>query len=145
MSSTSIKEHIQKYGWRFQYVFDAEGEKEDFAYTIGLEESFGHPEIMIFGLERDTMHSLLQEVVNAVRGGSVFKPGQRYAEILSGDYDVMFKPLKGSAYPEYAGMATDYYERPFQIYVMLWPDKNNVLPTESGCQLTVQDEALKIV
>lgn len=145
MSSASIKEHIQKYGWRFQYVFDAEGEKENFAYTIGLEESFGHPEIMIFGLKRETMHSLLQEVADAVRGGSAFKPDQRYSEILSGDYQVMFKPLKDSAYPEYAGIATDYYERPFRIYVMLWPDKNNVLPTESGCQLTVQDEALKIV
>lgn len=145
MSSASIKEHIQKHGWRFQYVFDAEGKKEDFAYTIGLEESFDHPEVMIFGLERGTMHALLQEVVDAIRGGADFKPGQRYAEILSGDYEVMFKQLNDGAYPEYAGMATDYYERPFRIYVMLWPDKNNILPTEPGCRLTVQDEALKIV
>lgn len=145
MSSASIKEHILKYGWRFQHVFDAEGKKESFAYTIGLEESFGHPEIMIFGLERSTMHSMLQEVVDTVRGGAAFQPDRRYPEILSGEYEVMFKPLKDRAYPDYAGMAMDYYGHSFRMYVMLWPDKNNVLPSEPGCQLTVQDEALEIV
>lgn len=145
MSGTSIKEHICQHGWRFQYVFDSEGIKESFAYSIGFEESFSHPEVMVFGLERETMRSLLQEVVDVVKAGGVFLPGQRYADILSGDYEIIFKPLKGEYYPDYAGTACDYYERTFRMYVMLWPDRNNVLPTEPGCQLTVQDEALKIV
>lgn len=145
MSGTSVKEHIQQYGWRFQYVFDSEGLKESFAYTIGFEESFSHPEVMIFGLERETMHSLLQEVAGALKSGGAFLPGQRYGGILSGDFEVVFKPLKDQCYPVYAGIACDYYEHGFRMYVMLWPDSNNVLPTEPGCQLTVQDEALEIV
>lgn len=145
MKETSIKNHIQEYGWRFQYVFDAEGLKESFAYTIGFEESFDHPEIMVFGLDREIMHSLLQEVAVAVKGGAKFQPDQRYTDILSGDFEVIFKPLKSEFYSEYAGVASDYYEDAVRMYVMFWPDKNNVLPTEPGCQLTVQDEALNIV
>lgn len=145
MTESTIKEHIQRYGWRFQYVFDADGVKEDFAYTIGLDESFNHPEVMIFGLKRETMHALLQEIAEAVKGGKAFQPGERYADIVSHGYEVMFKPLKKEFLPEYAGIASDYYNREFRMYVMLWPDKRNILPTEPNCQLTVQDEALKIV
>ena len=44
MSST------KEYGWEGVYVFDANDEKQPFIYSIGLEETYDHPEIMIFGL-----------------------------------------------------------------------------------------------
>jgi len=145
MSQNSIKENIQKHGWQFQFVFDANGEKEDFAYSIGLEESFDHPEIMIFGLERDTMHSILSDIVSDIRDGTKFKEGVRNGNVLSGEFEVLFKCVKDELLPEYAGIATQYYNRPIRLMVMFWPDKSNILPTEAGCALTVQNEALQIV
>lgn len=58
----SLKDNIDKYGWQFQFVFDENGMKHDFAYSIGFEESFNHHEVMIFGLNRQTMHALMSEV-----------------------------------------------------------------------------------
>ena len=145
MSEDSIKYHIQKYGWRLQYVFDADGVKESFAYTIGFEETLKHLEIMIFGLGRETMHLLLQAIAEDIREGQYFKPGQRYSGILNGGFDVLFKPLKNNFFREYAGAACDYYNRKFRMYVMFWPDRHNILPIEPGCQVKVQDEALGIV
>ena len=141
----SIEENIKKYGWQYQYVFDETGEKQDFSYTIGLEESFSHPEIMIFGLKREQMHQILTDLVNDIKEGRVFKPNEKTSDIVAGDYEVIFKPLKEEYLPEYAGIAVDYYKKPFRVYVMLWPDKNNILPTEPDCEVTVQDEALQIV
>ncbi|MCG7981357.1 MAG: DUF4262 domain-containing protein [Candidatus Thiodiazotropha lotti] len=141
----SIEENIAKYGWQFQYVFDETGENQDFSYTIGLEESYSHPEIMIFGLKREQMHAILTDVVNDIKVGRVFKPNEKTRGVLAGDYEVLFRPLREDCIQEYAGIAERYYKRPFRVYIMLWPDKNNILPTEPDCKLTVQNEAMQIV
>jgi hypothetical protein len=141
----NIEENIKKHGWQFQYVFDEKGQKEDFGYSIGFEESYKHPEIMIFGLKRETMHALLSDLASDIKAGRVFEPNNKIGNIVDNDYEVIFKPLKESMYQEYAGTAERYYQKPFRVYVMFWPDKNNVLPTEIDCKLTVQNEALKIV
>jgi len=136
-----LKNNIEQHGWQCQYVFD----KNEFSYSIGFEESFNHPEIMIFGLNKDTMHALLSDIADEIKQGRVFEPNTKTGDILSGDYEVIFKPLKADMYSEYAGIATRYYNKPFRVLVMFWPDKNNVLPTEPNCELTVQNEALQIV
>ena len=41
--------------------------------------------------------------------------------------------------------ALDYYDREIPIWVLFWPDKNNVLPLENDCELTVQAEAVSVV
>lgn len=69
----SIEENIKKHGWQYQFVFDA-GKNPDFSYTIGLEESFSHPEIMIFGLKRDQMHSVLSDLVIDIKRRSSIYP-----------------------------------------------------------------------
>lgn len=100
---------------------------------------------MIFGLERETMHSILSDIANDIKNGRAFKPNVRTAGIVSDEYEVIFKLIKESLLSEYAGIAERYYKKPFRLYVMFWPDKNNILPTEPGCELTVQNEALQIV
>ncbi len=141
----SIEENIKKHGWQYQFVFDDKGEKTDFSYTIGLEESFSHPEIMIFGLKREQMHAILSDLVDDIKEGRVFNPNEKTGDVVAGDFEAIFKPLKEEFFSEYAGIAKQYYKRPFRVFVMLWPDRNNILPTEPGCELTVQNEALQIV
>lgn len=145
MDNEKVKENIDKYGWQYQFVFDPDGEKPDFAYSIGFEESYNHPEIMIFGLKRETMHIILGDIAEEIKNGKFFETNKKIGDVISGDYEVIFKPLIESLHSKYAGAATYYYKKPIRIYVMFWPDKNNILPTESNCELTTQDEALKIV
>jgi len=145
MSIESIKDNIQKYGWQFQYVFDADGEKEGFSYSIGFEESFSHPEVMIFGLERETMHAILSDIATDIKNGRVFSENIKTKDVLSRDYEVEFRTIKEVYLPEYAGLAMRFYQKPFRMMVMFWPDKANVLPTEPNCTLTLQNEAVAIV
>ncbi len=145
MNEESIKNNIVKYGWQFQFVFDSEGDKPDFSYSIGFEETYKHPEVMIFGLKRETMHSILSDIANDLSKGRKFLADIRTNDVLSGEFEVMFKLVKNEFLPEYTGIASQYYNKQFRAMVMFWPDKSNVLPTEEGCTLTVQNEALAIV
>lgn len=145
MSSSKIKNNIDEYGWHFLFVFDPNGEHVDFSYTIGLEESFDHPEIVIFGLKKDSAHGILSAIVDDIKSGVVMEPNKRLPNVIGGDFEVLFKPIVGSAYEDYLGTAVRYYGKPFRAQVMFWPDKNNKLPQDEGCEVTIQDEALQIV
>lgn len=140
-----ISKNIKEHGWQFQFVFDENNEKVDFAYSIGFEETFSHPEIMIFGLKKETMHTILADIAYELKGGAKFIPNNRIPDVISGELDVMFKPLKNEFNAEFTGIASEYYDKPFRVLVMLWPDRNNVLPNEENCELTVQNEALQVI
>jgi len=145
MSKDEIQVNIKEFGWHFIFVFDPDGEHQDFSYSIGLEESFGHPEIIIFGLKKDSAHAIIADIVEDVKSGITMKPNQKLGNVIGGDFEVMFKPISVNAYKEYLGTAVNYYGKPFRALVMFWPDKGNILPTEEGCELTIQNEALAIV
>ena len=143
MSDAEIRSHIKKYGWYSLNVFDPDSVKPDFIYTIGLEESFNHPEVVIFGLNRDVAHSILGDIVEEIRNNGPLKVAQRIIGMVDGNFEVMFLPMVDEAVPKYLGTACSYYgRRDIRGLVMLWPDKSNVLPNEGGCSLTLQDEAL---
>ena len=120
------QKNIETYGWQFQFVFDSSEKKLDFGYSIGFEESYNHPEVMIFGLKRDSMHTILSDIAGNMKNGRFFDANLKTRNLLAGEYEVLFKPLNESFHPENAGISMDYYNRPIRILVMLWPDKNNV-------------------
>ena len=43
--------------------WDCESKNPDFCYTIGLEHSYKHPEILIFGLNHSVAHQILADLV----------------------------------------------------------------------------------
>jgi Domain of unknown function (DUF4262) len=45
---------------------------------LGLHENFGHPEMIIFGLDFDTMHQLINAAGERIRQGERFENGQAY-------------------------------------------------------------------
>ena len=145
MSIEKIIKDIENFGWHSLFVFDPEGEKANFHYTVGLEESYSHPEILIFGLSQDSGHGILTDLVEEIKSGKPFEPNLKLSEVIGGSFDVMFKPVRNPLDIEYLAGAQNYYKKNFRAYVMFWPDKENVLPTEKTCTVTTQNEALEIV
>lgn len=39
--------NIDKHGWQFTYVFDPDGLKPDFGYSIGFSKSLNAPEFIV--------------------------------------------------------------------------------------------------
>lgn len=145
MSDDKIKSHIEDYGWHCCYVFDLEGVKPEFSYTIGFEKTFNHPEIIVFGLDRNVAHQILSDIACDIADGVKLQTDIKLSNVIGGDYQVMFKEVDDNAFDKYLGQAVDFYNRQFKAWALLWPDKNKVLPIEEGCLATDQNEVLKII
>ena len=66
------------------------------------------------------------------------------ADILDGDYRVMFKPFDVGSYSDHLSVAIKIYNtKKFRTQIMLWPDKNGHIPTEKGYSIRGQHSALK--
>ena len=141
----STKQNIKKYGWESVYVFDEKGNKAPFSYSIGFEETFKHPEIMMFGLARETMHGILSDIAAGLKKGIIYPINKRVSKVITAEYDVVFKEINEKYFSDYLGTAVTYYQKPFRAMVMFWPDKNNAFPFESHCEVSNQDEALDII
>ena len=64
----SIDLTIRAYGWQLLQITDT----NPWSYTIGLLESYDHPELMITGLGFDTQNMVIRKIVDAIeKTGSV--------------------------------------------------------------------------
>ena len=145
-SKLKTADHIREFGWECLHVFpSAEGEAA-FSYSIGFEESFNAPEVLVFGIERTKAHALLSECAGLLRKGETIATEIPDARILSGGYKVVFKQVKPEAFDEYLGVACRYYgERSFRAVVMFLPDAGHRYPWDPGYAYINADEALSIV
>lgn len=141
-----IAREIRKLGWFCLTVVPDDSSTETFAYTIGFTETFDAPEIAVFGLPGEKAYPLLAECGKLLRQGKRFRPGVKCANVLAGDYKVIFKPVKEECLGEYFGGAARYYgARLFSAMVMFLPDKKHLFPWQKRYQGSMQKEALGIV
>ena len=141
------KSDIAQYGWSFMYV-DADQLRgmESFSYTIGFEKSYGHPEIIIFGLPAEPAHRILSATAAAVKEGEKMPLHEPVGNIIGGDLKVKFKPLDHTSYTDYLNVAiTAYGTKDFRAQIMLWPDKKGNYPIDKGYSIMAQLNAAKVV
>lgn len=111
-------------------VFDPEGEDPPFAYTVGLEFLFEHPELLVLGLPPDISGILLNGLADAIQMGKRLRPG----EICSTDE-------MGLGFEVKIGTVLDYHREDimltacwfhggaqFRALQLLWPDQNGRFP-----------------
>jgi Domain of unknown function (DUF4262) len=73
---------LEKWGWFVTKVGAGDGESA-FAYSMGLYENFHHPEIVLFGLDLEVMHRLINNAGSRIREGQKYEEGQKYGDILA--------------------------------------------------------------
>ena len=140
-----IKKNIEQYGWHFIFVFDPDGEKENFSYTVGFEETYKFPEIIIFGLNKDSAHGICTDIADDLAKGKTYPLNTKIADVIGGDYKVLFKEVLPEKFDGYLNGCLSYYKKPFRACVMFWPDKDGMFPFEYGYKSKAQNEALQIV
>ena len=75
---------IHQCGRHIQYVL-GDDDLPPWAYTIGLVESLGHPELMVFGLAPQSASDVLNRLYDRISGGSVPRVGRGQRQDLSGE------------------------------------------------------------
>jgi len=141
-----IENDIAKYGWHSLHVFPENEDQDRFTYSIGLSETYGGPEVAIFGLDRSRAHELLGVCAKLFAEGAQLTLESPDNRFLKDGYDVIFREIEREAFSEYLGTATRYFgDKEFSAVVMFFPDAKGRYPWEFGYKYLRVDEALKIV
>jgi hypothetical protein len=122
-----LLETVRDYGWQVTMIPEDE-EGSAFAFSVGFFETLGHPEIILFGLRLETMHSLINHIGDKIKSGSRFEHGQVATDILTG-YEVMFVNVPKNHYLEFLGTAQWFYSNDdFTVLQMIYPDRLHRFP-----------------
>jgi hypothetical protein len=127
-------EKIETYGWMVMNIKDEPG-KSGWSYTIGMYETYGHPEIIIFGMSVDSRHSILNWIGKNIKEGKPFAAEQEHDWVLT-EYGCWSKPVQKRWYYSLLGWARWFYQTKdqqdnFPCVQALWPDKHGKYPWDS--------------
>jgi hypothetical protein len=128
---------VQSHGCFINAIFDPDGIKPNFAYSIGFPASLGQPDILLSGLDLGLMRALINDVYALCRNGLCMADFARSAEIMS-DYDCVFRQVAPeNLVAEFWNSAIwfqetyrgEMFESAFQV---VWPDDGGKFPWEPG-------------
>lgn len=127
----TVLENIRKSGFHMTGVFSEHGHPA-FTYTAGLETTFTHPEIVIYGIDPQNASHLLHAAVDLIRDGAAFVSGRQYENIAE-NFPMAFldisDPIARRNFP------VSYQSQPdcrVRIMQMVWPDPNGKFPWQPG-------------
>jgi hypothetical protein len=134
-SETQVVNDIATYGWHMISVPEHQGEP-GFTYTIGLFKSYGHPELIIFGLPIRVMQGVIDVAAGLIKSGRRFIDGDQSNGIVRG-YPCVFRTVHQDHYREHFGYAMWFYRtvglEAFPAMQCFWPDQGRHFPWEAEC------------
>lgn len=130
-AEAQITSNVRQYGFHITLIAE-NSYLPGFAYTIGLYQTYGHPEIICFGLKPDLLGVVLSHAGDLIKGGQPMQTGRLYEGFLEG-YQVQFLPVREEHYRDYLGYAGWFNQGwQFPVLQLLWPDKAQLFPWEPG-------------
>lgn len=118
---------MEKFGWTVVLI-EGTDYLPTFAYTIGLYRNFRHPEVIVFGLDLETLLDTLNTIGEDVKAGATFTNGKNYPELFE-DSRTEFLKIDPENIEDYFGYAVDYYEEnKFPAIELIWTDENDAFP-----------------
>lgn len=125
------KSHIEQFGLSVIHVSEDEIGPA-FSYSVGLFQTYQHPEIIMFGLPQESMQIIINNFAYEIESGTTYRPDELYGDILP-DYDCILKMVPSEWYDDYVGQAQRFYQgSSFQLLQCVWPDLNHKFPWQPG-------------
>ncbi|MGO9611992.1 MAG: DUF4262 domain-containing protein [Dissulfurispiraceae bacterium] len=126
---------IKRNGFSIVYAFE---HLPNFAYSVGLEETWAHPELVIFGLDQELSHRLITDIVDLIKQGSSFADQNRANKIIN-NFRVMLMDVPSDIGIYSLSKADNYYgDRKFRVIQILWPDQMGRFPVDDNCDEKVR-------
>jgi len=135
-----ILDDIIRFGWHL-IMIHADDEGPGFAYPIGMMETLGHPEIIMFGLEPRLTATVINDIGRQVRDGRNFAELGLFEDLLK-NYACKFIRVEDRWRPRYLGYAMWHRRHlgktgTLEALQCLWPDKAGRFPDEEGCDTEI--------
>ncbi|NTF17748.1 DUF4262 domain-containing protein [Agrobacterium rubi] len=125
-----LREQISETGFVPQVVGGGDGHP-GFLYTIGLSETWNHPELFIVALNPEQAFDIVAELVERIAVGERFNEAAYVDDILTLPLSV--RPLDQRDVDDNSGIAQDVLGRPISAMQVYWPDQAGLMPWEDGC------------
>lgn len=129
-----VRKDIKQHGWHLILI---EGNQQPgFCYTIGLWETYAHPELMIFAPKADPCGYAfaIQALVARIQKGEKVLAGSPQAGLF-GQYDGAIRSVLPAYFSPFLGTAANYYgHHDFKALQIFWPDKQGSFPWQDGFQ-----------
>ena len=132
----NIANMAKQYGHTVMYIFGDE-DSPSFHYTVGLWDTYGHPEIIVFGLPPETGKTILNIVAEKIKDKGT--PNKLVFQTGVDQNDIANLPLQFiDAKPKYVNehfMAAINYNKTdqFPIMQLVLCDRNGKFPWDKDC------------
>lgn len=127
---------IETAGWALEPVsadVSSDPPRPGYAYTIGMPDSHGFADIVIFGLTPVAVKGIIDLVVEQLENGVTIPLNTLVVGLLDNDLRCVFAEVDAEEHGELFSTASKWYRgRPFAMVQLVWPDRNGWLPGESG-------------
>ena len=127
---------IETNGWALEPVAadpSAVPPRPGYAYSIGLPDAVGFPDVAVFGLTPVAANGLVTLVADARRGGTEIPFGVELIGLLDNDLRCVFAPIVDAERSTWFATALAWYAGAASSFVQLmYPDRNGFLPYEAG-------------
>jgi Domain of unknown function (DUF4262) len=130
----AVRNNIANSGWHVAGVFADPG-RLGWTYTVGLNDTIGVDDLVVFGLSYETAGTLLNDVGDELIRGRRFEDDVRYPGFLE-DVDIKFRPTLAKWGPAHFGRARDWYGHYPVVRQIVIPDLENRFPGEPECEAT---------
>jgi hypothetical protein len=129
---SSVAAKIADHGWTVIGIM-AEGNQPGWMYTVGLEQTVSHPELIITGvgtaLNEKVAYFILSHLAGEIVTGRRLVPGEPVAQCLEGGYELMpvdvYDPYEGDTF----NIAKHLYRgEDFAVLQLVWPDMDHRYP-----------------
>ena len=122
---------IKQHGWMHTNALD-EDDKPGFSFTTGFAASIGHPELIIFKVDKKVAHDIFWLLYRCAENGKPVPRARRVGGILPNDDAYIFTVARRH-YPNYLGWSRWFYRGDdFECLQVVWPDEAGVFPWEDG-------------
>ncbi|MCA9518371.1 MAG: DUF4262 domain-containing protein [Myxococcales bacterium] len=126
-----LLDDVAQVGWHLVLVPE-DADTPGWAYTIGLERSHGHPELVVFGLDLETAGGVLNLLGERIRDGERFALDAEIADVIE-DGELALRPVAARWYEPFLGYARWFYGGDgFTAWQLFWPEDDGVMPWDEG-------------
>ncbi len=129
----AILADIERVGWSVIQVNPDNGDDTEplFSFSVGLLQTFDHPEIIMIGLSHESAGAIINEIGFVVENGERIKTGRVYEEFAG--VPVAFVIVDKAHFKNYVGYAVWLYDgSDFPLLQCVWPLKSGHFPWDKG-------------
>jgi hypothetical protein len=123
--------NINEFGWHCVNVVE-DHDHPPWSYTIGLYDTWEHPELIVIGRSRATSHEMLKTVATDIELNDPPNLTDPNGHLLLG-FKCHFLEVDTRYYSDYVGFALWHYrKRRFPLYQIVWPNNDDHYPWDQN-------------